>query len=68
MVESIVPPFSDREPLFPLMLLFIDEATKIRFQAFVGDLSLTICLWVISGTHFQFGSSEAKEFGKKNDW
>ena len=48
MVGSIVPPFSEREPLFPLMLLFIGEAMKIIFQTFVGDFSLTICFWVIS--------------------
>ena len=48
MVGSIVLPFSEREPLFPLVLLFRGEATKISFQAFVGDFSLTIYLWVIS--------------------
>ena len=36
------------EPLFQVMLLFRGEATKISFQAFVGDFRLTICLWVIS--------------------
>ena len=65
MIGSIVPPFSEREPLFPLLLLFKGEATKISFQTFVGDFGLTICLWVISWTHIQFGASEAKEFGPK---
>ena len=32
---------------------------------FFYDFSLTICLWVISWTHFQFRSSEAKELGPK---
>ena len=48
MVGSIVPPFSEREPLFPLMLLFKGEATKISFQTSIGEFSLAICLWVIS--------------------
>ena len=31
----IVPPFSEREPLFPLMLFFRGETTKISFPIFL---------------------------------
>ena len=47
-VRGIVPPFSKREPLCPLMLLLRGEATKISFQAFIDNFSLTICLGVIT--------------------
>ena len=47
MVGIIVPPFSEREPLFPLMLFFRDETTKISFPIFVDDCSRTLYWWVI---------------------
>ena len=47
MVGVIVPPFSERDPLFPLMLFLRGEAMKIIFQTFVDKFSLTIGLWVI---------------------
>ena len=59
-VGSIIPPSSERYPLFPLMLLFRGETTKIKFQTFVDDFSLTIYLWVINWTHIQFGANEVK--------
>ena len=45
MVGGIVPPFNEREPIFPLMLLFRGEAMKISFQTFVDNFGLIICLW-----------------------
>ena len=56
MVGSIVPPFSKRESLFPLMLLFRGEATK----TFVDYFSPAIYLWVINWTLIQFCASEEK--------
>ena len=50
MVRSIVPSFSEREPLLPLMSLFRGETMNISFQEFVDNSSMTIYLWVISRT------------------
>ena len=51
MVGGIVPPFNERGPLFPLVVLFRGEATKINFQTFFDNFSLTMCLWVIPWSH-----------------
>ena len=48
MVGSIVPPFNEREPLFPQMLFFRGETTKISFPIFVDDYSQTLYWWVIN--------------------
>ena len=45
MVGSIVPPFSKREPLFPQMLFFRGETTKISFPIVVDDFIRTIYWW-----------------------
>ena len=42
MVGIIVPPFSEREPLCPLMFFFRDEITKISFSIFFDDCSRTL--------------------------
>ena len=63
--RGIAPPLRERETLFLKKFMFRGEATKISFQTFVGDFNLAICLWVISWTHIQFGSSEEKEFSPK---
>ena len=48
MVESIVPPFSEREPLFPQVLFFRGETMKISFPIVVDDFIRTIYSWVIN--------------------
>jgi hypothetical protein len=43
----------------------MDKATQVRFQALIDTLSLSIRLWVVSGTHGQCDLCQSKQLAPK---